>query len=246
MPGPATILEFFLRSASTGAGTLLSSAMRVLLVEDDIRVAAALVGLMRRRGYEVTCATTVAEALAAPAVDLVLLDMGLPDGDGLDVCKALRQRTPEVSIIVVSARGEERDRVIGLRTGADDYLVKPFSMAELQARIEAVMRRAARGSAPPGPEQVRVGPLQIDVASRAVSLDGRPITLTRKEFDILATLARRPGAAVSRQDLLLAVWNTTEAGERTLEVHVAALRAKLGSTRLVHTVRGIGYQLRAG
>jgi len=220
--------------------------MRVLLVEDDIRVAAALASVLRRHKYTVTCATTVAEALAAPRVDLVLLDMGLPDGDGLDVCKVLRERSPAVPIIVVSARGEERDRVVGLRTGADDYLVKPFSMAELQARIEAVLRRTVRATAPAVPEQVRVGPLQIDIGSREVSVDGRPVALTRKEFDILATLARRPGTVVSRQDLLLAVWNSTDAGERTLEVHVAALRGKLGGADLVRTVRGIGYQLRAG
>ncbi|MBU2665779.1 response regulator transcription factor [Actinoplanes bogorensis] len=218
--------------------------MRVLLVEDDIRVAAALVGSLRRRNYTVTCATTVAEALAADTVDLVLLDMGLPDGDGLDVCRALRQRSPEVSIIVVSARGEERDRVVGLRTGADDYLVKPFSMAELQARIDAVMRRVGRAAV--AGERIEAGPVHIDMTSREVTVDDKPIALTRKEFDILVTLARRPGAAVSRNDLLLAVWNTTDAGERTLEVHVAALRAKLGDSRLVRTVRGIGYQLQTG
>ncbi|MBY8870988.1 response regulator transcription factor [Micromonospora sp. PLK6-60] len=218
--------------------------MQVLLVEDDIRVAAALVRVLRRRGCTVTCVTTVAEALAAPMVDLVLLDMGLPDGDGLEVCRSLRQRSRDVSIIVVSARGEEYDRVAGLRTGADDYLVKPFSMVELHARIEAVMRRAARSSS--GPEEMWIGSMRVDVTARQVSIDGQRVQLTRKEFEILVALARRPGTAVSRKDLLLAVWNTTEGAERTLEVHIAALRAKLGDAGLVRTVRGVGYQLQAG
>lgn len=218
-------------------------AMRVMLVEDDVRVAAALAGALRKRGYTVTCAISVAEALAAPTVDLVLLDLGLPDGDGLDVCRALRQRSPNVSIIVVSARGEERDKVVGLRTGADDYLVKPFSMAELQARIEAVLRRATRAA--DGPGQIEFGPMRVDIASRQVRVEGKPIRLTRKEFDILVALSRQPGAAVSRRELLLAVWNTVEGGERSLEVHIAALRSKLGDAGLVRTVHGVGYQLRA-
>jgi len=145
----------------------------------------------------------------------------------------------------VTARGEERDKVTGLRVGADDYVVKPFSMAELQARIEALLRRAVR-HAPPPQEVVEVGPLRIDCAARTVQLDSRPIPLTRKEFDILASLARQPGVALSRERILLDVWQTTWSGKHTLEVHVASLRAKLGQPDLVQTVRGVGYRLRTG
>ncbi|MFI6236566.1 response regulator transcription factor [Micromonospora sp. NPDC050784] len=216
--------------------------MRVLLVEDDVRVSAALAGALRRHGYSVNCATTAEEALAAPSADLVLLDLGLPDRDGLEVCRRLRERHPHLSIIAVTARGEEHERVAGLRTGADDYVVKPFSMAELQARIEAVLRRAVRAARPPG-DVVEVGSLRLDTAARQVSLNGREISLTRMEFEVLLTLANRPGVAVTREELLLAVWQTTFGGGRTLEVHIAALRAKLGDPDVVRTVRGVGYRL---
>ena len=215
--------------------------MDVLLVEDDVRVASALGQVLRRRGYRVQCAVTVEEALAASPVELVVLDMSLPDGDGLTVCRALRQRDAAVSIIVGSARCEERDRVAGLRSGADDYLVKPFSMAELQARIEAVMRRATRPSAMP--DHLRLGRLEVEVTRRQVHVSGTAVHLTRKEFDLLLALSRQAGTAVSRRDLIQTVWNTDVGGERTLEVHVASLRSKLGDSRLVRTVHGVGYQL---
>src|SRR5688572_3072284 len=134
--------------------------MRVLLVEDDVRVAAAVASGLRKRGYEVDCAGSIAEALDAAPVDIVLLDLGLPDGDGMDLCRMLRARQPEVGIIAVTARGEERDRVTGLLTGADDYVVKPFSMAELHARMAAVLRRASRSA--PATQQVDIGGLTID------------------------------------------------------------------------------------
>jgi DNA-binding response OmpR family regulator len=173
----------------------------------------------------------------------VLLDLNLPDGDGVDVCRTLRQRSAHLGIIAVTARAEERDRIIGLRVGADDYVVKPFSMAELQARIEALLRRAA-AYAPAPRETARIGPLRIDHAARTVEVDGRPVALTRKEFDILASLARQPGVALTRERILLDVWQTTWSGRHTLEVHVASLRAKLGDPDLVQTVRGVGYRLR--
>jgi len=213
----------------------------VLLVEDDMSVAAALEAALRRRGYEVIRAGTAAEALAAPTVDLVLLDLGLPDGDGIDVCRELRRRNEHLAIIAVTARGEERDRVAGLRTGADDYVVKPFSMMELQARMEAVLRRTVR--VPPPPTVLEVGPLRVDSASRRVTVNGREISLTRKEFELLVTLAREPGTVVSRDRLLMEVWRTTWAGGHTLEVHVGSLRHKLGMPELVETVRGVGYRL---
>jgi DNA-binding response OmpR family regulator len=217
--------------------------MRVLLVEDDIRVAGALEAALRRRGYDLLRAGTAAEALNAPPVDLVLLDLGLPDRDGIEVCRELRRRG-EVAIIAVTARGEERDRIAGLRTGADDYVVKPFGMAELQARIDAVMRRALRTAAPQGTSTV--GDVTIDFDAHRVLVHGAEISLTRKEYDLLAALARRPGAVVTREQLLADVWHTTWAGSpHTVEVHIASLRAKLGDPGLVQTVRGVGYRLRA-
>jgi DNA-binding response OmpR family regulator len=218
--------------------------VRILLVEDDRRVSAVMVSMLQRRGYEVEHAATATAALEAAPCDLVLLDMNLPDGDGLDVCRALRARNEQVGIIAVTARAEERDRVTGLRVGADDYVIKPFSMAELEARIEALLRRSVR-LPPPAREIAEIGPLRIDLAARTVHLDDAPVTLTRKEFDVLASLARQPGVALSRERILLDVWQTTWSGKHTLEVHVASLRAKLGRPELVETVRGVGYRLRS-
>lgn len=217
--------------------------MRVLLVEDDVRVAAALETALRQHGHDVLRAATAAEALSAAPVDLVLLDLGLPDRDGIEVCRELRARS-DVAIIAVTARGEERDRVLGLRSGADDYIVKPFGMPELQARIEAVMRRALRAA--PVRSTVTVDGLMVDLDARRVTVDDREITLTRKEFELLAALCRRPGHAVTRQQLLAEVWRTTWHGSlHTLDVHVASLRGKLGDGGYVQTVRGVGYRLRA-
>ncbi|MFG3707798.1 response regulator transcription factor [Micromonospora sp. NPDC047670] len=216
--------------------------MRILLVEDDCRVAAALSAALTRRGYEVEHAATVAAALSAAPCDLVLLDLTLPDGDGTDLCRELRRRSSQLGIIAVTARGEERDRVLGLRLGADDYVVKPFSMTELQARIEAVLRRAAH--ALPERNLIEAGPVRIDVAARTVAVADRPVALTRKEFDVLLSLARQPGVAVPRERILLDVWGTTWGDGHTVEVHVGSLRGKLGDPRLVETVRGVGYRLR--
>ncbi len=219
-----------------------AAVMRVLLVEDDVRVAGALEAALRRRGYDLLRAGTAAEALAAPAVDLVLLDLGLPDRDGIEVCRELRRRS-EVAIIAVTARAEERDRIMGLRTGADDYVVKPFGMAELQARIDAVMRRAVRSA--PRQGSVAVGRVTIDFDAHQVSVDDQEVCLTRKEYDLLAALARRPGAVVTRDQLLADVWQTTWVGSpHTVEVHIASLRGKLGDPALIQTVRGVGYRLR--
>jgi DNA-binding response OmpR family regulator len=217
--------------------------MRVLLVEDDIRVGGALEAALRRRGYDLLRAGTAAEALAAPPVDLVLLDLCLPDRDGIEVCRELRRRG-DVAIIAVTARAQERDRIAGLRTGADDYVVKPFGMAELQARIDAVMRRAARAA--PNRGRVSAGELTVDLDAHRVTMGEAEISLTRKEYDLLAALARRPGTVVTRDELLADVWHTTWSGNpHTVEVHVAALRGKLGDPGLIQTVRGVGYRLRA-
>jgi DNA-binding response OmpR family regulator len=214
-------------------------SMRVLLVEDDARFAGALTAALRRSGYEVEHATTAAAALAASPADLVLLDVGLPDGDGMDVCRKLRAQA-DVAIIMLTARGEERDRVAGLRGGADDYVVKPFGFAELQARIEAVLRRAR-----PRPEGVRtVGRLQVDLDQHQVTVDGVPITLTRKEFHLLTLLIAEPGTAVRRERLLTEVWHTSWRGtSRTLDVHMATLRGKIGPGAQIETIRGVGYRI---
>ncbi|MDH2388963.1 response regulator transcription factor [Streptomyces sp. HNM0663] len=219
--------------------------MHILLVEDDNRVADALTGSLRRNGYEVWRAANAAEALAAPAADLVLLDLGLPDRDGIEVCRELRARG-RVPVIAVTARGGEPDRVRGLRSGADDYVVKPFSAAELLARIEAVLRRSMPQRAEDD-RLVTVDGLEIDLRRRTVTLDGQPVPLTRKEFDVLAVLVRADGAAVSRDRIIVEVWHTTYDGmSRTLDVHMANLRGKLGRAGgVVRTVRGVGYRLAA-
>jgi DNA-binding response OmpR family regulator len=216
--------------------------MRVLLVDDDIRFATALTAALRRSGYEVEYAATAGAALAAPPCDLILLDVGLPDGDGVDVCRRLRE-TSDVGIIMLTARGEERSRVIGLRSGADDYVSKPFGFAELQARIEAVLRRAR-----PRPAGARtVGRLRVDLDRHLAYVDGEPVTLTRKEFQLLAILAAEPEVAVRRERLLQEVWHTSWRGvSRTLDVHMATLRQKIGDGARIQTIRGVGYRIVAG
>ncbi|MEV0806845.1 response regulator transcription factor [Micromonospora sp. NPDC050200] len=218
--------------------------MRVLLVEDDLRVAAALSAALRRRGHAIITATTASEAAAAGPVDLVLLDLNLPDRDGLELCRQIRRHNEDIAIIAVTARSEERDRVAGLRAGADDYVVKPFSMAELQARIEAVMRRTARATR--AETTLEVGELRVDLNARRVWLSDREVSLTRKEFALLMALARQAGTVVSRDRLLMDIWQTTWNAGHTLDVHVAALRGKLDDAGLVETVRGVGYRLRPG
>jgi DNA-binding response OmpR family regulator len=214
--------------------------MRRLLVEDDTRLADALVIALGRQGYQVDRVTTAADALVARSADVVLLDLGLPDGDGVQVCRALRERDGDIAIIAITARGDERDKVLGLRSGADDYLVKPFGLAELQARIDAVLRRVR----PRGRPVVVAGPLRVDLGRHEVARDGQPIALTRKEFGLLAALAHEPGMVVERDRLLLEVWGTAWRGAgRTLDVHMASLRGKLGDPSLVATVRGVGYRL---
>jgi two-component system, OmpR family, response regulator RegX3 len=216
--------------------------VRLLIVEDEDAIAEPLAEGLRREGFEVERAASGAEALAAAPVDLVLLDLRLPDLDGLDVCRELRERS-SVPIIVVTARGEEADRVVGLELGADDYVVKPFGLRELIARIRAVTRRA-RGDREDA--VVRVGDLEVDERARRARLGGRELELTPKEFDLLAALARDPGAAVSRRRLLEEVWQTSWYGStKTIDVHVAALRRKLGDPGWIETVRGVGFRLHA-
>jgi len=216
--------------------------MRVLIVEDEDAIAEPLAEGLRRDGFDVERVATGAAALEASEPDVVLLDLRLPDMDGLDVCRRLRERS-DVPIIVVTARGEEADRVVGLELGADDYVVKPFGLRELIARIRAVTRRGpgrARASV------LRVGELEVDVRTRRVRMADSEVELTPKEFDLLAALARDPGAAVTRRRLLEEVWDTGWYGSsKTVDVHVAALRRKLGDATLIQTVRGVGFRLRA-
>jgi DNA-binding response OmpR family regulator len=223
--------------------------MRVLLVEDDDSIAVPLVEGLARFGIEARHVGTGAEALAAPPVDMVLLDLGLPDIDGVDVCWELN-RTRNVPIIMLTSRRGEADLVRGLEGGADDYLAKPFSLRELVARIRAVDRRARAEAftrtAPGGPAEadlLTIGRLAIDRNSREVSVDGEFVALAPKEYDLLDMLAARPGAVVLRQKLLEQVWATAEGRGKTLDFHIAALRKKLGDPAWIETRRGVGFRL---
>ena len=214
----------------------------VLIVEDEDAIAEPLAEGLRREGFGVTRVATGREALEAALPDVVLLDLRLPDLDGYEVCRELRARS-EVPIIVVTAKGEEVDRVVGLELGADDYVVKPFGLRELVARIRAVLRRSARRESD-APE-LEVDDLRIDVRSRRAWFEDRELQLTAKEYDLLALLARNPGAVVTKQRILNEVWNTSWYGSsKTVDVHVASLRKKVGDPGLIETVRGIGLRLR--
>jgi two-component system response regulator RegX3 len=216
--------------------------MRVLLVEDDPSIAAPLVAALGQHGFAVTHVATGADALAAEEVDVVLLDLGLPDLDGMEVCRRLRSRS-DVPIIVVSARDGELDRVMGLELGADDYVVKPFSTLELVARIRAVTRRREPGRPGDTGAQV-VGPLRIDRRARRVHLDDVELEFTTKEFDLLSFLAEEPGAVRSRMEILTTVWDSNWYGPtKTVDVHVAAIRRKLGDPGWIEAVRGVGFRL---
>jgi DNA-binding response OmpR family regulator len=219
-------------------------------VEDDEPVAQSLRRGLIRYGFQVDWVATGADALAHPEpYDVVLLDLGLPDTDGLDVCRALRRRG-NVPIIVISARSDETDRVVGLELGADDYVSKPFGVREVIARIRAVMRRtqprtevASAGAAPPGPD--RYGSrLTIDRKAARVRLDGEEVALAPKEYDLLAFLTEEPGALMSREQIMEAVWDANWFGPtKTLDVHVAALRRKLRGAVTIEAVRGVGFRL---
>ena len=228
-------------------------ATRILLVEDEASIAEPFAGLLRREGFEPTVARTAAEALAqarATHPDLVLLDLMLPDGDGRDVCRALRAHS-DVPVIMVTARGTETDRVVGLEIGADDYVVKPFSGAEVIARIRAVLRRTDRaGAAEAAAAPIRVRDLQVDLAARRATLAGTELELSRKEFDLLAELLRHAGTVVRREELMSRVWDEHWFGStKTLDVHVGWLRRKLrddpADPTYLHTVRGVGFRFTA-
>jgi DNA-binding response OmpR family regulator len=244
--------------------------MRLLLVEDDDRVAAALSALLGKHGIDVRHARSGADAIQAllpdggPEYDCVLLDLGLPDQDGFEVCSAIRRRT-DTPVIMVTARSDVRSRIHGLNLGADDYVVKPYDTGELLARIHAVSRRppirpAVRNGDPTTPPSgspmvtmpalpvadtsMVLGRVAIEPSTRKVTVDGSPVALTRKEFDLLALLAQRPGVVFRREQIISEVWRTAWEGTgRTLEVHVASLRSKLRTPAMIETVRGVGYRL---
>ena len=222
----------------------------VLVVEDERSISAPLAEALGREGFTAPVAGTGAEALALAREldpDVILLDVMLPDASGFDVCRELR-RSSSVPIIMLTARGEEADRVVGLELGADDYVTKPFSAREVVARIRAVLRRVDSAPAARVSGDLRVGELAVAPASRTASIAGRPVELSRKEFDVLALLAAEAGRVVTRERLLEEVWGTTWFGStKTLDVHVSALRRKLGDDpsepSLLHTVRGVGFRL---
>jgi len=220
----------------------------VLLVEDETSITEPLAEALGREGFETQIAGTVAESLKLAArvkPDLVLLDVMLPDGSGYDVCRELRQRS-QVPIIMLTARGEEADRIVGLELGADDYVVKPFSAREVVARIRAVLRRTeAPTREVEGP--IEIGELRLDPAKREATKDGEVLELSRKEFELLQLLMRNAGSVVTREQALEDVWDTNWFGStKTLDVHVSGLRRKLGDDadepRFLHTVRGVGFR----
>jgi two-component system, OmpR family, response regulator RegX3 len=235
---------------------MASGRRTILLVEDEPAIAEPLAETLTREGFHLEVAGTAAAALDTAArvrPDLILLDLMLPDGSGFDVCREVR-RESQVPIIMLTARGDETDRVIGLELGADDYVVKPFSAREVTARVRAVLRRTAAAAAPATGEDVsapvEVGDVRLDPATRSVTKAGAPLDVTRKEFDLLALLLRSAGSVVTRERLIDEVWDVNWFGStKTLDVHVSGLRKKLGddstAPRYIHTVRGVGFMFAA-
>lgn len=220
--------------------------MEILIVEDDDRVADALQTFLVKSGYVTRRVASGQAAIDAlnPATEVVLLDLGLPDMDGIDVCRRIRG-TSRVPIIIATARSQIEERIKGLHAGADDFVVKPYDVRELVARIEAVTRRSrAAADSADHTHNVEVGGVLIDFTNRQVSADGVSLGLTPKEFEIVAVLARYPGVVVPSDRIIREVWGTDWAGfKRSLEVHLGSIRRKLGRESLIATVRGVGYRL---
>ncbi|WP_037362472.1 response regulator [Amycolatopsis orientalis] len=219
----------------------------MLVVEDDLTIAASIDARLSAEGFSVTVAhdgPSAVEAEAATSPDLVVLDVMLPGFDGLEVCRRIQARRP-VPVLMLTARADETDLLVGLGVGADDYLTKPFSMRVLSARIQALLRRVERSSAA-AEERIVLGDLEIDIAERRVRRGGEPAQLTPIEFDLLVHFARRPRAVQPRERLLSEVWDwdvqATGAGTRAVDSHIKALRRKLGAD-LIRTVHGVGYAL---
>ena len=220
----------------------------VLLVEDERTITEPLAAALEREGFTAPVVGTAAEALSEAerlSPDLVLLDIGLPDGSGFDVCRQLRDRS-STPIIMLTARGEEADRVAGLELGADDYVVKPFSAREVVARVRAVLRRADAAAAS-GSGAIEIAGVRLDPGRRAAAVDGKELELSRKEFELLRTLMESAGTVLTRERLIEEVWDMNWFGStKTLDVHVSSLRKKLGDDprepRHIHTVRGVGFR----
>ena len=220
---------------------------RLLLVEDDASIAEPLVAALRREGHDVAWSATGANGLESvgPETDLVLLDLGLPDVDGLEVCRQLRRRLPDLPVLMLTARAEEVDAVVGLDAGADDYVTTPFRLAELMARIRAALRRA------PAPAVTAVQDVRIDHAARRAWRGEVELDLSAKEFDLLALLAGDAGRAVTRDRIMREVWDEHWYGPtKTLDMHISWLRKKLGddpaAPRLITTLRGVGFRFETG
>jgi len=215
-----------------------------LVIEDDADIRALVAAVLAGSGFDVHQSGTgrdVEVLLQKHQPDLITLDLGLPDVDGVEVCRRIRESS-DAYIIMLTARTEEGDRLIGLHVGADDYMTKPFSPRELVARVRALLRRVERRPAPAG-DSLQVGALELDPATRRVHVGGEPVHLTPTEFDLLALLAARPGVVFTREQLLADVWGWRDgSGQRTVDSHVRGLRAKLGAG-LVRTVHGVGYAL---
>jgi DNA-binding response OmpR family regulator len=218
----------------------------ILLVEDDEAIASGLVRVLDSQGHSVRRLSRggPAPAAAGEEIKLVILDLGLPDTDGIDVCRRLREARPDLAILIVSARDQELDVVAGLDAGADDYLVKPFRLSELLARVRAHLRRAGAIEPPPdGGAPLAAGDLTVDLAARRVFKDGREVALRPKEFDLLALLVTQAGRAVTRERIMREVWDTEWLGStKTLDMHVLTLRQKVGAEAIT-TLRGVGYRL---
>ena len=221
---------------------------RILMIEDEESISEPLAAALLREGFQTDVAGTVADALEAfrsRPPELVLLDIMLPDGDGRDVLREIRSAS-RVPVIMLTARGEEMDRIVGLELGADDYVSKPFSAAELIARIRAVLRRTA-APAPSGRSVLAIGEISMNLDTREVTLTGEPVSLTLKEFELLRMLMEEAGKVVRRTDLMDEVWDPNWYGSmKTLDVHVSSLRKKLGDDpnepRYIRTVRGVGFR----
>ena len=226
----------------TEAAALNGSGPGVLLIEDDQSIGRLVRSYLERNGYRVVWVRSGEEGmieLGRHGVRIVVLDIGLPGIDGFDVCKKIRARS-SVPIVMLTARDEEPDRVAGLEVGADDYVTKPFSPRELAARIKAVLRRTESGSKA---EVLTLGDVVVQRGAREVTVDGRPVDLTVKEFDLLAWLIEHAGIVFSREQLLDRVWGISYlGGTRTVDVHVAQVRRKLARPELIRTVRGAGYK----
>jgi DNA-binding response OmpR family regulator len=239
--------------------------VRILLVEDDDRVANAQQSVLTRHGFQVIRASTAREVLDrlgpdAAGFDVILLDLGLPDSDGMLLCRQIR-RLSDVPIVISSALSDVRSRIHGLHIGADDYLVKPYDLRELIARLHAVVRRrqvppagrsssevhapGAAGASDPGEDtRLATASVQVDLVSRLVTVAGREVPLTTKEFDLVALLLRAPGVVFTREQIVAEVWGDRRAAkDHTLDVHVASVRRKTGTPELIETVRGVGYRL---